>query len=184
MINNDFSSRMKLNKYIIFILFIIMLAIFWVVVSKQVKPQSLSPLDQNNTSQQTDQARAILNGKVFVLEVMDTPDKQREGLSGRDSIDKDQAMLFVFDQAKIMDFWMKDMKFNIDLLWIKGDEIVAWEKNMLAPDPNLPDDKLKHYTSPFPVDKVLELKSGTIDDLSLKINDKVELLNLPNNLNN
>ena len=184
MINNDLPNRIKLNKYIIFILFIIMLAIFWVMVSKQVKPQPLSPLDQNNISNKTDQARAVLNGKVFVLEVMDTPDKQREGLSGRDNIGQDQAMLFVFDQARIMDFWMKDMKFNIDLLWIKGDEIVAWEKNMLAPDPSLSDDKLRHYTSPFPADKVLELKSGTIDDLSLKINDKVELLNFPNNLNN
>ena len=184
MINNSTTNSRKLNKYIIFILFIIILAVFWVVVSKQVEPQSLSQVDQNNVSNNTDKARAVLNGKVFVLEVMDTPDKQREGLSGRDSIGQGQAMLFVFDQAKIMDFWMKDMKFNIDLLWIKGDEIGAWEKKVLAPDPNLSDNKLKRYTSPFPVDKVLELKSGTIDDLSLKINDKVELLNLPNNLNN
>lgn len=184
MINNENYNKMKLNKYVLFILFIIMLAIFWIVVNKQVNTQSPLEPAQNNKQVKVDRPQLVLKGQIFDLEVMDTPAKQREGLSGRDALASDQAMVFVFDQAKIMDFWMKDMKFNIDLLWVKDNEIVAWEKNMLAPDPNLPDNKLQHYTSPFPVDKVIELPSGTIDSLSLKLNDKVELLNLPNSLNN
>lgn len=173
---------MRSNKYIFFILFIILLAIFWVVINNQAKPKVVKQPDKVSNVISTPQV--VLKGTTFALEIVDTPDKQRQGLSGRENLATNQAMLFIFDQPKIMNFWMKDMKFNIDLLWINGNEIVAWEKNMLAPEIGLADDKLLIYTSPFPVDKVLELSSGTIDSLSLQINDKIELLNVNNYLNN
>lgn len=176
MVNNGIDKTGNLNKYILFILFILILAIFWSLVNNRVKTTTI--VQQDNSNIKINQAQVVLNGKSFNLEVMDTPDKQRQGLSGRSSLGNDQAMLFVFEEARILDFWMKDMQFNIDLLWIDGNKIVAWEKNMLAPTPSTTDNKLLHYTSPVPVDKVLELKSGTIDSLSLQINDQVEFINL------
>ncbi len=55
------------------------------------------------------------------VEVADTEQKRVQGLSGRNSMDNSNGMLFVFDTADYHEFWMKDMKFPIDIIWIGED---------------------------------------------------------------
>jgi len=59
-------------------------------------------------------------------------DKDREkGLSGRPCIGKNEGMLFVFDQPSQYQFWMKDMKFPIDIIWIGSNHrTVVAEENV------------------------------------------------------
>ena len=40
------------------------------------------------------------------------------------------AMLFRFSQAEKYSFWMKDMRFPLDIIWIKNREVVHIEKNI------------------------------------------------------
>ena len=44
-----------------------------------------------------------------------------KGLSGRDNLADDEGMFFVFEKSDIYPFWMKDMKFAIDIIWIMED---------------------------------------------------------------
>ena len=81
-------------------------------------------------------------------------------------------MLFIFPDKNIRVFWMKDMNFDIDLLWIDDDKIIGYEKNMLG---LIRSDKLPKFTSPQEIDKVLEIKAGLIDILDIKIGDIINI---------
>ena len=53
----------------------------------------------------------------YDLELADTNEKRMKGLSGRAYWPGNQGMLFIFDQTEEQCFWMKDMKFNLDIVW-------------------------------------------------------------------
>lgn len=116
-----------------------------------------------------------INNYVFNVDVVKTSAEIERGLSGREAIGNDQAMLFIFPNKQKRVFWMKEMNFNIDLLWIDDDKIVAYEKNILAPDKNIALNELVKYNSPQAVDKVLEIKAGLIDSLDIKIGDTINI---------
>jgi uncharacterized protein len=116
-----------------------------------------------------------LASRSISFEHADTPGEQSLGLSGRESIEENQGMLFTFAVPHFPTFWMKDMNFPIDMVWLKSNEVVDITKN--APnEPGVTDDKLKTYTSKKPADSVLELKAGWADRNGLKIGDKIEVL--------
>lgn len=109
-----------------------------------------------------------IGNSVFKAEIADTPALLEQGLSGRASIDEDYAMLFVFPTPGQHKFWMKDMNFPIDIIWLnKYKKIVHIEKNL---SPNT-------YPRAFGPDTdtvyVLEIKSGKADQLDLLINQEI-----------
>jgi uncharacterized protein len=116
----------------------------------------------------------LIAGREISFELAEDGDSQTLGLSGRSGIEENQSMLFTFAVPNFPIFWMKDMLFPIDMVWIKGDEIVDITKDA-QPEPGVRDDKLKTYKSKKPADKVLELKSGWADRNALKIGDKIEI---------
>lgn len=52
------------------------------------------------------------------VEIADTPSLRERGLSGRSVIADDFGLLFVFEMSGGYEFWMKDMKFPIDIVWL------------------------------------------------------------------
>lgn len=107
-----------------------------------------------------------IGGKRLNVEVVNTPLSIEQGLGGRGSLEAD-GMLFVFDEQVQPVFWMKDMKFPIDLYWIKDGNIIGFEKNLLPPE-NLNDqENLPRYYFPGFVDMVLEIPLSKGIDLSL-----------------
>jgi uncharacterized membrane protein (UPF0127 family) len=80
-----------------------------------------------------DNERRLLTPKGFIsVEVVDTPELRRQGLSGLGSLADDRGMLFTFDEASTKNcFWMKDMKFSIDMVWMNEDrEVVTVTPNV------------------------------------------------------
>lgn len=142
------------------------------IFDKFKRKERLTLITNDNSPQ------VIIDQEIFWVEVVTTPAEQRQGLSGRQSLGANRGMLFIFDQAKILTFWMKDMNFDVDLLWLNGDQVVSWEKNMLAPLPGTPDTELLQFSSPVEVDRVLELPSGTIDRLQLRPGDRIVYKNI------
>ena len=113
-----------------------------------------------------------INNQILTAEAAATDASRTQGLSGRPSIGVNEGMLFIFDSKDKYGFWMKDMKFPIDIVWIRDNVIIGYEKNV---DPqigaNLAD--LKIYYPPLPVNMVLELQAGRVDTLRAKFGDKV-----------
>jgi uncharacterized protein len=104
----------------------------------------------------------------FELEVVNTPQSISQGLSGRDEIGSG-GMLFIFNQELTPKFWMKDMKLNLDLIWIKDNQVVDITKNVPSPSLETSLNELPTYSPSQPVSMVLEVKSGLVDELQIKI---------------
>ncbi len=106
----------------------------------------------------------------LMVEVVISPESTQQGLSGRSEIGAD-GMLFVFPQKEIRHFWMPDMKFNIDIVWINDETVVGIRENVLKPMPL--QKVLPTYTSNQPVNVVLELPAFRAQELSIQPGSRV-----------
>jgi len=117
-----------------------------------------------------------INSILLKVEIADTQAKRSKGLGGREAIASDEGMLFVFPDIQKRSFWMKDLKFPLDLIWIRGEIIVDIFPNIQPPLPNQKDDDLPIYQSNKEIDKVLEVLGGTARRLNIKIGDTVKII--------
>lgn len=106
------------------------------------------------------------------LELATTDAARIQGLSGRERLDPDAGMLFVFDEPGIYPFWMKDMKFPIDILWINGDRIVDI---VTLPPPTTGAVVPPRHIPLKMADRVLELKAGEAEKRNLTIGSQILL---------
>ena len=104
-------------------------------------------------------------GEKIPVEVADTPKKRSLGLGKRPSLKKGWGMLFVFEERKPHRFWMKDMQFPLDIIWLDNHRIVHINHNA---KPASSDDEPEVMTSPVPVNFVLEIAAGRAAKLKLK----------------
>jgi uncharacterized membrane protein (UPF0127 family) len=74
-----------------------------------------------------------LNGMVLVADIAATDEQRTKGLSVKDRLDENEAMLFVFDYEAQHTFWMKNMKFPIDIIWINSDKTVVYIEHNVEP---------------------------------------------------
>jgi uncharacterized protein len=115
-----------------------------------------------------------IGATTFDVEVASTTLERARGLSFRDGLGEKQGMLFLFDSSSNYGFWMKDMKFAIDMIWIKGDRVAGFSENV-APEPGVPLWKLKIYYPPEAVDKVLEVGAGMVAKDGIKVGDSAAI---------
>jgi len=122
-------------------------------------------------------AVVTMGGQQFNVDVAKTMAEQNQGLSGRTGLGEHDGMLFIFSIPGIQFFWMKDMNFSIDIIWTRGGKIVGFQQN--APTPTAlgvtSTLKLPIYMSPGLVDNVIEVSSGEVAKLGLKVGDAVQI---------
>jgi uncharacterized membrane protein (UPF0127 family) len=115
----------------------------------------------------------VLDERVRVsVDVVDTPALRARGLSGRPGLAAEEGMLFLFESPRIQSFWMKDMRFSIDILWIRDGRIVGISADL--PTPKSPVD-LPQFASPVPCDVVLEVRAGAARKWGLLLGDTVRV---------
>lgn len=115
-----------------------------------------------------------IHGKVFNLEIADTPDKQSKGLSQRDTLQQDQGMLFTFNKSDTYTFWMKDMRFPIDMIFVSGEKVVTIHHNVQPFTGSDKQPNLSLYSANKPADKVIEINGGLAEKNKLKEGDSVK----------
>lgn len=77
------------------------------------------------------EAKITVNGFEILADVAITNEEQTKGLSIKEHMNEDEGMLFVYDRPLRQGFWMKDMKFPIDIIWLNGTgSIVHIEENL------------------------------------------------------
>ncbi len=119
-----------------------------------------------NASQET----IYLNGAAIRVTVVDTPELRQKGLSGRGGLEPDEGMLFVFPEDGVYAFWMKDMLFSIDIVWISAEGKIVHIAKSVSPS-TYP----TSFEPPLPVRYVLELPAGYTDQHKIAIGDIVRL---------
>jgi hypothetical protein len=134
---------------------------------KQNKPTDAVPSPSYNYNH-----KLQVGGQTLMVEIAATPAEMQQGLSGRKTMADNQGMLFDFSsQQSSAAFWMKDMNFNLDFIWIAGGKVAG-----ITPDvsrPNSPSDPLPDYYSPQPVNQVLEVNAGWAEKNKIKTGDEV-----------
>jgi uncharacterized protein len=102
-------------------------------------------------------------------EVASTPQQQAKGLGGRPCIEANQAMLFLFNKPNYYAFWMKDMHFPIDIVWISSDHKTVGLERSVEPS-TYPD----HFTNKDkPAQYVLEIQANRSKTLGIDLGTAV-----------
>ena len=136
------------------------------------------------TSSETPTKRPVVQRSIvqvgdleFLVELAADPEKRIKGLSGRPFLEAGTGMLFVFEKAERFRFWMKEMQFSLDIVWIGPScKVVDVSENVPFPDPSTPLEDLPRYSPESRAKYVLELNGGEAADLGLGIGDQVEFL--------
>jgi uncharacterized protein len=162
------------KKMIIFGIVLILIALGVLFVWRTVLSRPNPPLPQNTVR---------IGSTTFTVEFATTVTEQTRGLSGRQSLADGTGMLFPFSRPRVQSFWMKDMNFPIDMIWIGSTTLTASGRTGIVlgfaqnakPQPGTPLWGLKIYTSPGGVDTVLEVPAGTVTKDGIKVGEPVIL---------
>ncbi|MCK9379216.1 MAG: DUF192 domain-containing protein [Candidatus Moranbacteria bacterium] len=147
---------MQLNKKYIWVWVVLAGIFFALPVIFFNKADSIDPESE----------KIVIDGKEFSVEIVKTAETREKGLGGRKSLCGECGMLFEFDDPGKYSFWMKDMQFPIDIIWISGDDIVYIENNVSHNFQGV-------ITPPVFADKVLELSAGTVKNLNINVGGKI-----------
>ncbi len=108
--------------------------------------------------------------KTISVEVVDTRESRELGLSGRNSLAENSGMLFVFDFPGRYAFWMKDMSFPIDIVWISKAGIVVHVEKEITPE-SYPETFINTIEATY----ILELPSGKADEYGIRLAAKIKM---------
>ena len=115
-----------------------------------------------------------IGGQKIKVDLALTEAEQKQGLSGRQNLAPNTGMLFVFDQPGKEPFWMPDMNFSIDIIWITPDLKVDYIANDATPEsypetfgPGANDGVAKY---------VLEVPADFAKQNNLKIGESIEFI--------
>ena len=112
-----------------------------------------------------------ISGKIITVEMADNQAKRIKGLSGRDSLEDNSGMLFIFPKSKKYVIWMKEMKFPIDIIWIRDNTVVYMVQNAPLPtNQNIP-----AFTPTEEANMLLEVSSGFVKANDVKIGEEVKI---------
>ncbi|MBX4188500.1 DUF192 domain-containing protein [Candidatus Saccharibacteria bacterium] len=116
-----------------------------------------------------------INGRVFKTEQAKSSKEFTTGLGGRACIPEDRAMLFAFSRPSQYKFWMKDMKFPIDIIWISSDRKIAGIETNVQPSSYY--SKLPYFINDpkHPAQFVIEVKANTSTELNMQLGNTVTL---------
>lgn len=90
-------------------------------------------------------------------EIADTPESRRQGLMFRERLYEKEGMLFIFDREERQSFWMKNMKFPLDIIWISADKRIVSMAERLQPCGNIACESVR---PPSKAKFVLEVRAG------------------------
>lgn len=88
----------------------------------------------NDTPQKAPRLVMPHSAKSYRLLVADTPKEQSRGLSDRAMLAQNEGMLFTGSEKQLRCFWMKDMRFSIDMIWLDADKRIVTVEHDVHPD--------------------------------------------------
>jgi uncharacterized membrane protein (UPF0127 family) len=113
-------------------------------------------------------APVSIGGQVVFAHIADDDDSRRKGLSGSSPLGEKEGMLFIFDTASRWGMWMREMKYDLDIVWMDSEKRVVYIAKNVSPDT---------YPKAFLPDKdalyVLELPAGFVDKYNVSMGNVV-----------
>jgi uncharacterized protein len=130
------------------------------------------------------QARVIVNSFELTADLAITDDQKAEGLAVKDHLKENEGMLFVSEQPSRQSFWMKDMKFPIDIIWLDSNGTVVHIEHNLQPCVSIlnPAASIRNcpiYTPDNDSQYVLETVAGFSQKHNVKIGTNIDFYLFP-----
>lgn len=129
----------------------------------------------DDTPRLRERTTVTIRGQRLVAEVARSAGEQERGLGHRDGLAPGTGMVFPYTEARRWSFWMKGMRFDIDIVWIRDGKIV--DLSRFVPSPRVGEtsilDALPTFLPKEPADTVLEVVAGTANARGWKIGDAV-----------
>jgi uncharacterized protein len=113
-------------------------------------------------------AQVTIGGQTIALEVAKTPEQQEIGLMHRTVMPDNQGMLFAFEPARSVGFWMKNTLIPLDIVFLHQGVV-----QMIASAVPCKADPCPTYQPPGFIDQVIELRQGRAQELGLKVADRL-----------
>ncbi len=110
-----------------------------------------------------------INQWEITVETADTQETQEKGLMGRESLDEDWGMLFVYDRDSRKSFWMKNTKIPLSIAYIAADGTIREIYDMEPLSTRTVDSR-------YSVRYALEVNQGAFERHGIKTGDKVEFI--------
>ena len=115
-----------------------------------------------------------VGSREFRVEVVESRTDLMKGLGDKSTMPTGEGMLFLYNRPWYYSFWMKDMKFAIDIIGInKNGQVTEILKN-LQPELNVPYRQMKIYNFSTPVQVAIEVNAG--DTFGIIRGDTLEIL--------
>jgi len=127
----------------------------------------LSATPKEDLDQQIDSV--TINDHRFSVEIAETERARQRGLSGRQELPLDSGLLFIFPKPDYYPFWMKEMNFPIDIIWLDSDKKIVDITANLSPE-TYPESSRPQN----PAQYVLEINAGLSEKLNFKIGDQAQ----------
>jgi uncharacterized membrane protein (UPF0127 family) len=155
-----------------------LIAVLSVIATLMLLEQFVIPrLNQPTTTSVENPKTALVpltvGEQVVQVEIRDDEAERELGYSGRKSIGDNEGMLFVFGELVQPTFWMKDMQFSLDVLWIREGRVIQIEENV--PHPTQAQPVISTMIPQNPIDMVLEVPSGWVSRTGVRVGDQVSL---------
>src|SRR5688500_9782934 len=109
-----------------------------------------NPIWRDSSPWSTERATVTIGDQEVEAEIADTSPLQVRGLNYRDGLLPGTGMLFKFEQSTVRSFWMRGMRFCLDIIWIESGRITGAAESV-CPMPDLPEANLPRYSSNVPV---------------------------------
>lgn len=146
----------------------IIFGLFLVIVGLLVFGRGITSLSVVEPQQATGSTTIVRNdytqvssGNLSVkAKIAEKADERKKGLSKMKELPLDEGMLFVFEAPGVYSFWMKDMNFPIDIIWIDENKRIVSISPYATPEPKKPDNQLTMFKPDGPVKYVLEINAG------------------------
>ena len=122
-------------------------------------------------------SEVVIDGNTVDIALSTTTTEIDQGLQDRPTLGANDGMLFVFNKASIYQFWMPNMSFSLDMIWIGSDnKIVHISRN--AP-PLLDPSKPVWFKPSSPAQYVLEVNANYAATHNIRIGDAVQFVSSP-----
>jgi uncharacterized membrane protein (UPF0127 family) len=150
-----------------------------VVLAQESEPSHAEPPAHEET---TPHESVRIGGRTFRLELAADRKSRLRGLMGRERVDENGGMLFIFKYGRARAFWMADCLIDLDLIFLDRQGRIIALHEMKAEPPQQPGEtraayarRLRRYPSRSVAWFAIELKAGSIQRLALKPGTQVEL---------
>ena len=115
-----------------------------------------------------------IGGKKLQLKVAYSRKAQMVGLIGTTDLSDEEGMIFIYDQAQPLSFWMKNTLIPLSIAFVNADGIIVAIYEM-QPELGKPDWELKSYASPEPAKYAIEAQAKWFNNNKTKIGDYIDI---------